>query len=54
MGGRKQAGEEKLQKGGKALLSRLLFRSTMDEEREDTEMVGRSMEEQLLQKHSYK
>lgn len=54
MGGRKQAGEEELQEGGKALLSRLLFRSTVDGERKDTEMVGRSMEEQLSQKHSYK
>lgn len=54
MGGRKQAGEEELQEGGKALQSRLLFRSTVDRERKDTEMVGRSMEEQLSQKHPYK
>lgn len=53
MGGRKQA-EEELQEGGKALLSRLLFRSTVDGEREDTKMVDRFMEEQLSQKHSYK
>lgn len=54
MGSRKQAGEEELQEGEKALLSRLLFRSTVDGEREDFEMVGRSMEETLSQKLSYK
>ena len=54
MGSRKQVGEEELQEGEKALLSRLLFRNTVDGERDDFEMVGRSMEEMLSQKLSYK